>query len=63
MISLQKIRQLEPRLAERSDSELEELRDGLYDVAQLAFEVWWTEKHGSKNPIGLLPQENEEDTT
>lgn len=37
-----------------SDEEIEFVRDALYESAQLAFEVFWQEKYGSKNPVGLL---------
>ncbi len=45
-----------------SDEEIEALRSALYDSVQLAFEVYWAKKSGSKNPVGLLPLINSEDT-
>jgi hypothetical protein len=39
-----------------SDTEVEALRDALYEAAQLASEVYWSCKSGSKSPVGLLPK-------
>ena len=55
MLSVEQMRKVDPELASLSDSELEALRSDLYETAQLAFDVWWTEKSGSKNPVRLLP--------
>ena len=38
-----------------SDEQVEALRADLYEMAQIAFETWMHEKHGSKYPIGSLP--------
>ena len=54
MISIEKMRKLDPELAELEDSELEAIRADLYETVGLAFDVWWHEKGGSKNPDGLL---------
>jgi hypothetical protein len=48
------MRQIDPHLKHLSDAEVELLRTDLYEMAQLACEVWWHEKNGSKNPVGLL---------
>lgn len=38
-----------------ADNELIELRNALYVISGLAFEIYWTERNsGSKNPLGLL---------
>lgn len=55
MLTLQKIRQIDPKLANKSDAELEDLRLALYNTAQLSFDIWWAQKQGSKNPVGLFP--------
>lgn len=38
MISLEKMRKIEPKLADKSDEELADIRDRLYEMAQLAYE-------------------------
>lgn len=48
MISLRKMKELDPELEKLSDAELEELRRALYETAQLAFEVWWSEKQNPR---------------
>lgn len=42
--------------SEFSDTlEVEMVRDELYRLAQLAFDIYWSEvENGSKNPFGLL---------
>jgi hypothetical protein len=55
MISVEQMLKIDPELSSLSESELEELRSSLYRFAQLAFEVYWTKKHGSKNPVRLFP--------
>lgn len=54
MISLQKMKQIDPELSNLPDSELEEIRSSLYESAQLAFDVYWSKKLGSKYPVRLL---------
>lgn len=53
---------IDPSLADLSVEELEEVRASLYDSAQLAFDVYWTKKYGSKNPTGSFPSLKEGDT-
>lgn len=55
MLAPDKIRKIDPELANLSDIEIEELRAILYEFGQLAFEVWLHKKSGSKNPTGLFP--------
>lgn len=58
MISLLKFRKMLGALADQmSDEELEKLKTSLYETAQLAFEVYWVNKDGSKNPLGPLTAE------
>ncbi len=54
MLSLEKIRKIDPELSSLSDTELLEIEGALYAMGQLAFDVWWTRKNGSKNPIRSL---------
>ncbi len=51
MLSVEQIKKIDPSLADMSESELEKLREALYEVGQLAFDVWWHRKCGSKNPV------------
>ncbi len=50
MISLNQIRQLEPKLKDASDEEVALVREQLYGLANLAFEDYVS---GSKIPVGL----------
>lgn len=54
MLSLEQMIQIDPDLAKLSEPEQEELRAALYEAAQMAFEVYWTRKHGSKDLTRLL---------
>ena len=54
------IRKLDPELASLTDAQLLELRDALYAFAQLSFEVYALGKYGSKCPVGLFPDSQEE---
>jgi len=54
MLTIEKIRKLDPSLSSLTETELMEARDILYDIGQLAFEVWKEEKTGSKDPRGSL---------
>ncbi|HXF29742.1 MAG TPA: hypothetical protein VN457_07820 [Chlamydiales bacterium] len=62
MLSIQQMLKIDPELVTLSEGELEEVRTAFYDAAQLAFDVYWAKKHGSKNPRGLLTS-NTEDAT
>jgi len=62
MITTQKMLQIDPGLADLSETELEEVREALYSAAQLAFDVYWTRKHGSKDPTGSLDNYQISDT-
>ena len=59
MLSLAKMRKIDPSLKDVPDAELEQIRDALSQYAQLAFEVYWTKKSGSKCPVGLFPIKEE----
>jgi len=53
MISLEKLRELEPELAKVSDEELVKIRNLLYSLAELALESYVESKRGSKNILGV----------
>ncbi len=61
-LSVEKIRKIEPSLSDFSDEEIEQIRDDCYDLIQLAFDAWWTKRHGSKNPVGLLASASNKDS-
>ncbi len=62
VITVEQMKKIDPDLADMSEIELEELRDALYESAQLAFDVYWAKKNGSKNPVGSLPTEGADST-
>lgn len=62
MISTEQMLKIDPELAGLSQDELIELRAALYESAQLAFEVYWSKKNGSKNPVGSLSGDITRDT-
>lgn len=55
MISIQTILKIDPSLINISVKDLEILKTDMYEIAQLAFEVYWSKKHGSKYPVGSFP--------
>ena len=59
MIGLDKLRKIEPDIAQLTDSELEEIRQSFYDFGQLIFEDWLEQKFGSKYPIGSFTNEQD----
>lgn len=52
MLSLERMVEIDPNLAGLTEPEIEEIRAAFYENAQLAFEVYWNKKYGSKYPIG-----------
>lgn len=62
MLTPEKIKKLTPELADMSEEEILEIRQALYDMAQLAFDVRRYRKGGSKNPIGSFTQPEEGST-
>jgi hypothetical protein len=52
MITLDRIRQLEPKLKDASDEEVAVIREYLYGLGHLMFETYQEEK-GSKISVGL----------
>lgn len=53
MLSIEKLRKIEPEFKDLTDEEIEAIARELYDSAEFAFDVWW-DKSGSKNPLGSL---------
>ena len=45
-----------------SDDELKEITTAFSELAQLTFDVYWSKKSGSKNPIRLLKPNKPGDT-
>lgn len=63
MLTIEQCRSLLPTEMQFSDTVVEEIRDSLYATTELAFEVYWMNRQsGSKNPLGLL-EDNESDDT
>ncbi len=52
MISLSKLRKLDPGVAHLSDEELKAVRESFYGLGSVIFEDWCEQKFGSKFPIG-----------
>jgi len=48
MISLEKIREIEPRLKDKTDAEVEKIRGLLYSLGQLSLETYFDSKEKSK---------------
>ena len=58
MLELNRLRKVDPDVVDLSDTQLEEVRAKLYEVAQLAFDLWHLNRGGSKNLIGSFPSED-----
>ncbi|MEI6296076.1 MAG: hypothetical protein WCO84_00315 [bacterium] len=50
MIDLQKCRQIAPELSDISDEDLQKILDSLYELGNLAFDVWIDKNKSSKYP-------------
>ena len=62
MLILDQLRKVAPKFSGASDKELEAVRQALYAMAQLAYEVRHGGRGGSKNPVGLFPAQDEAST-
>lgn len=62
MLSINELRKIDPSLYDLSDEDLKEVAADLYALGELAFDVWWEEKNGSKNPFGLLTSDSKKDS-
>jgi hypothetical protein len=54
MISIEKLKKIDPKLAHLSDDEILEIRSSLYDLGGLMFEDWLENGDGSKYPVRFL---------
>lgn len=61
MISLDKMKELDPTLKDMSDESLDFMRREYYAVVEMAFELWWEEKKSSKNPVWLFSSDGRGD--
>ncbi len=62
MLSSAQMKKMDPSLEEMPEEDISEVRVALYESAQLAFDVYWSRKYGSKYPIGLLTPQLDRDT-
>lgn len=62
MLSATQVRKIDPALKDLTDKELDDLAASLYETAQLAFDVWWMQREGSKYPVSSLPSSEIEGT-
>ncbi len=53
MISLEKLREIEPALKDMPDKELDHIRDLLYAHAKLALECFFEDKTGAKREVHI----------
>lgn len=61
MINVERMLRIDPKLANFSEEELEEIRMSMHNFAQLAFDInQERKKKGSKNPIGVFVDNNED---
>lgn len=58
MLTLERLREIDPNLASVSDEELVAVRRELYSLAEIVLDSW-ENKEGSKNPEWLSPQDQE----
>lgn len=56
MLNLNQLRKIDPTTSNLTDEELEKVSQSFYDMGQLIFEDWMSEKVGSKYPIGSLTE-------
>lgn len=54
MISIEKLRKIDPDLKDLSDEKVIKIRDKFYELGQFMFEVWQKEKAVPKNPVGSV---------
>lgn len=60
MISIEDMRNIDPRFREVTDEELIKIKHSLYILGQLALESYIESKTGSKNPLRVYGLENED---
>jgi len=54
MLTLEQCRQIDPKLNKLSDEELIKVRAALYELGQIIFDDWVTEKPVPSHPVGVL---------
>jgi len=52
MLTLEQLRQIDPKLNDVSDEELIRVRKALYTLGEIIFDYWTIKKRGSKCPAG-----------
>ena len=52
MLSLDKMRKVDPQMEKLTDEELKAIRQSFYELGNLIFDDWCEQKFGSKNPVG-----------
>jgi len=55
MLTTQQMLKIDPKLADFSEAELEQLRQDMYGIVQVSFDIWWARNGGSKSPVGSFP--------
>ncbi len=53
MLSLEKLRKIDPELEGLSDEDVLKIQTFFYELGQIIYEDW-LENSGSKNPVGVL---------
>ena len=59
MLSLEQLRKIDPNLSDLSDEQLLSVRESLYSLSRMAFEI--ANKDVSKSPIGAMQSKDKED--
>lgn len=59
MLSIERLRKIDPSLAHLSDDEIVEIRETLYDLGQLIFDDWLENEAVSKYPVRVLQRLSE----
>lgn len=54
MLSIEKLRKIDPNLNELAEEEAVKVRDKYYELGRLIFEDWLDNVGGSKYPVGVL---------
>jgi len=60
MISLERLKEIDPKLQGKSDEELTKIRNLLYGLGQLTLETYLERKSGSNFPVGVYGLNNED---
>ena len=59
MLSLDHCREFAPILKGMTDEEVLDVRDRLYQMAEIGLSHWLENRGGSKNPTGVMPDSRE----